>query len=315
MFTGKIGDLSLSARLWFHALTSGGRAFAYHAWHGRALPNPVVPRSYDDKMLWRKIFDHDSYLTRLTDKLESRRVARERCPDILLPDLLWEGDDIRQLAFDNIDFPVVVKMNNGSGRNVMLRDRDPTAIAAAIDQVEGWHRRPRFGRSRGEWAYRDIKPRVYAERMLIAADGTPPDEYKLHMCDGELAQMMVIHDRWGDKCLIDYDGDAKRMDFDHPGWSQDYDPTDLDLIEEILDIARALSSGVDYVRVDLYVHYRKIYFGEYTLYPSSGFGSSRSLNPMRGEKWDIRRSGFFANNSPASRRYLEFISRRYETGP
>jgi len=313
MFKFSTADPLLTTRLWAEALTTGWRPYMFHLWHGGELPNPVIPRSYNEKMLWRKIFDHDPFLTKISDKLLSRRVARERCPEILLPEILWEGDDIRDLPFDSVDFPIIVKMNNACGRNFVMRAQDPTLVAEAISKFARWQRKPRYGRSRGEWAYRNIVPRVYAERLLVEDSGLPPDEYKLYMSDGQLAQMIVVHDRCGAKALVDYNGNAERIDFDHLGWSQDYDPPDLDMIDEILAVGKALSASLDYVRIDLYVHRRKIYFGEYTLYPSSGFGNGRLLNPMRGENWDIRKSVSFNSSNPLRQRYLAYLNLCYQT--
>ena len=46
-------------------------------------------------------------------------------------------------------------------------------------------------------------------------------------------------------------------------------PESLDLM---LDICRKLSKDIPFVRVDLYLVKNKVYFGELTFYPASGFG-------------------------------------------
>ena len=38
----------------------------------------------------------------------------------------------------------------------------------------------------------------------------------------------------------------------------------------MLDIARRLSEGMNFVRVDLYIHNHQVYFGEITLHPGGG---------------------------------------------
>ena len=43
-------------------------------------------------------------------------------------------------------------------------------------------------------------------------------------------------------------------------------------LKEMIKIAEQLSKGEPFLRVDLYNVREKIYFGELTLYPASGFG-------------------------------------------
>ena len=44
------------------------------------------------------------------------------------------------------------------------------------------------------------------------------------------------------------------------------------MLQEMLNISRKLSAEHRYVRVDLYLIERKIYFGELTFTPACGFG-------------------------------------------
>ncbi len=46
-------------------------------------------------------------------------------------------------------------------------------------------------------------------------------------------------------------------------------------LEDMLLIAKKLSKGINFLRVDLYNIDSKIYFGELTFFPASGFGKFR----------------------------------------
>ena len=50
----------------------------------------------------------------------------------------------------------------------------------------------------------------------------------------------------------------------------------------MVEICRKLSKGIPFVRVDLYNVNGKVYFGELTFFPTSGFG------PFTSEEWDNR---------------------------
>ncbi|MBO6242192.1 MAG: hypothetical protein J6O61_15415 [Butyrivibrio sp.] len=48
-------------------------------------------------------------------------------------------------------------------------------------------------------------------------------------------------------------------------------PTKLDHFDEMIDIARKLSEGMHFIRVDLYEIEGRVYFSELTFYPNGGF--------------------------------------------
>lgn len=293
---------------WVRALTLGLRPYLYHAVKGRSIPNPVIPGSFSDKMLWRKIFDRNPVFVPMTDKLQARKLAVQRCPDILLPDILWEGEGAEDFPFDSIELPVVVKANNGSGWNFFLRDRSPDERRKLNRFFHTMRRHKRYGRKTGEWAYLPLERRYYAERELVDSSGLPPDDYKLYFSNGHLTQMHVAHDRWGDKALVNFDPDLQVMPVDEAGWRRDYVPRDWYLVDEIISKCGALAGDLDFVRIDVYVLDGGIYFGEFTLYPGSGTMGSAAAALLRSAGWNISQSFYF--HEPLSwfrRRYLTWL--------
>lgn len=52
--------------------------------------------------------------------------------------------------------------------------------------------------------------------------------------------------------------------------------------EKMIEIAEKIGSSFDFVRVDLYCEANKVFFGEATFYPSSGYP------PLSPEIWDSK---------------------------
>ena len=297
---------------WLRTLTLGLRPYLYHAVRDRSIPNPVIPRSFSDKMLWRKIFDRNPVFVPMTDKLQARKLALQRCPDILLPDILWEGEGAEDFPFDSIELPVVVKANNGSGWNFFLRDRSPDERRKLNRFFHTMCTRKDYGRAKGEWAYRPLVRRFFAERELVDSSGLPPDDYKLYFSNGRFTQMHVAHDRWGDKALVNYDSGLQLVPVDEKGWRRDYTPRDWHMIDQIIDTCRTLAGELDFVRIDIYVFDGRIYFGEYTLYPGSGIKGSDTVKILRGAGWDISQSDYFREPLTWFRqRYLSWLDQRH----
>ncbi len=289
------GDRSLLMLMlaWIKTLTVGLRPYIYHATRTRSIPNPVIPGSFSDKMLWRKIFDRNPIFVPMTDKLQARKLAQQRCPDILLPDIVWEDEGVENFPFDSIELPVVVKVNNGSGWNFFLRDRSPDQRRRLNRFFHIMRTRKRYGRKNGEWAYRPLKRQFFAERELVDSNGLPPDDYKLYFSNGRLTQMHVSHDRWGNKAMVNYGPDLQVVPVDEAGWRRDYTPGDWHIVDQIIATCRTLAGDLDFVRIDVYLFDGRIYFGEFTLYPGSGTMGSTAVTALRGAGWDISQSHYF----------------------
>ncbi len=121
----------------------------------------------------------------------------------------------------------------------------------------------------GEWAYRNITPRVMFEEFLDPG-GAPPVDPKLHCFNGEPRYLSVRSNRFSGFLTIDiYDMEFRPI----PARFED-EPLSVPQITippenwaQMIEIARKLSANVEFVRVDLYNVAGRIVFGELTNYP------------------------------------------------
>ena len=257
-------------------------------------PRPALPRRYNEKYLWRKLFDHDPRFTECIDKLRVKSRVRERHPGVRLPEVLWEGDDPEEIPASLLSGNCVVKANHGCGWNVLVLD-------GKVDRGElnrkarKWMRRRYYGRGRGEWGYKNITPRLFVEEMMMAA-GAPVDcEYKCYIAGGELIYVYVKVDRFGDNpldVLFDRAGNSRITECSGRYFSVHHDKPDN--WDAILAAAERLGREFDSVRVDRYETAGDIWFSEYTFYSLSGYCSVDwpEVNERMDRAWDIRRSWF-----------------------
>ena len=286
-----------------HCLRSGRYSFK----SGR-LANPVFPKVYYDKVLWRKLFDHAKTFTDMTDKLKARKIALAMSADIKTTEIVWQGNSIEDFPLDDIEKPCIVKFNTGSGWYYVVKDASPKTKVELTDKMKSLARKRIYGREKGEWAYRDIEMQLYAEKLLVDRNNIPPDDYKLFFCNGKLVQVSVAHDRWGNRAFVRFDSNLNSMGVDRPGWRSDYEPREWHIIDRAIRVGRQLAGDMDFVRIDLYVFEGEIYFGEFTLYPGSGRQAPRDVADGRGEKWDIRESLYFKGKIGFFKRiYLECL--------
>lgn len=129
--------------------------------------------------------------------------------------------------------------------------------------------------------YKNVKPRIIAEKyMEDHIDGELRD-YKFFCFDGEPKAMFVASDRASDNVKFDYFD----LNFNHLDIKQKYPHAEQPLrkpvtFEKMIELSKVLSKGFPHVRVDFYEVDGQLYFGELTFYHFSGF------MPFEPNKWD-----------------------------
>ena len=125
-----------------------------------------------------------------------------------------------------------------------------------------------------EWPYRNIERKILAETYLC--DG--PEDYKFYCYNGYADEVLVCIERnTGHPKFYFFNQDWELQRHNKRGKEA---PTDFTLpkpegMDQMFEMASKLSEGLPYVRVDMYNVDGKIYFGEITFYPASGYDRNR----------------------------------------
>ena len=250
--------------------------FLYRLQLGR-WPDLDKPKTFTEKLQWLKL--HGSWMVGAmfwADKLKVRDwIAKRVSPDILIP--LLATFDAPSEMYDGIHNifvqPMMIKCSHGSHCGVYIRDQLAEDMDAIERSVTRWMRRNWFWVGR-EWPYKLTTPMIFCEKWLGDADGNPPDDYKW-MCFNGRARVLQLHRKRGDVHHIDfYDRHGEKYPFGRAGYPNNGPmsiPTDG--FGDMIRIAERIAQGTQYLRVDLYYVGGKVYFGEITLYDSSGFGA------------------------------------------
>ena len=237
------------------------------------------PRTLNEKLNCMKHLVRTPFQRTCADKLAVRdHVAKLIGHDHLIP-LLATFDRARDVTPAAIPSPsFILKVNHGSGQNIIVRDASTTDFVPIRLQLSDWMHTSHYTLS-CEQPYRGIPPRILAEPLLLAPDGSLPLDYKLHCFAGRPEFIQVDIDRETNHRRNFYTPDWAPLPFlwcewdgDTPLWphAPDVPSPPPSLLREMLDIAATLSSPFPYVRVDLYLHQNKTYFGELTFYHGSG---------------------------------------------
>lgn len=239
-------------------------------------PNLEAPKTNNERMLLRKLKDHDPRFRIVSDKATVRDfiddvmgqgTSERLCLPVLahvenfadLPDSIWSQD-------------VILKCTHGSGKNCIVRAGDVAARRIARKRMNRWLGRNHAVRN-FEWGYIDLVPSIIAEPLVTLDTMT---DLKVFCCDG-IVRFVMPED-------VPYDG--IKITMNTPDWT----PADFEVdglvyhhfdrpegYDEILEIATALSRGFDNIRIDFIMSKDRFYLGEITVYGGSGYASWRTI--------------------------------------
>ena len=233
------------------------------------------PKTMNEKLQWLKLYNRNKLLTNLVDKLEVKKIIGDKIgKEYIIPTLsIWDCPS--EIEIDNLPDKFVIKTNHSGGNtgvvvcpeksNIDLNDvkkKMNNSLKSSIYKIYG------------EWPYKNVNRKIFAEAYL----GNNLTDYKFYCFNGYVDSVML--------CLNRESGNPKFYFFDKE-WNlrrynkagkiapKNFSIPKPDGIEEMFKIAEKLSMGFPMVRVDLYNINGKIYFGELTFFPNSGYDPNR----------------------------------------
>jgi hypothetical protein len=229
------------------------------------------PRTYTEKLQWLKLHDRNPAYRTLVDKYAVREWVAARIGSQYLVDLLGYYDSVEDIDLSRLPDQFVLKTTHGSTWNILCFDKSTMDWDAARRKLHDWMERSVYNLGR-EWPYKGLRPRIICEKLLTDQNGKVPDDYKFFCFGGQPRVVLVHKDRWGDHREVFYDAGWNRLevkaDSGNLSLAQNEKPERYD---EMIRVAATLSAGLRHVRVDLYNMEGRIYFGEMTFFPGSGF--------------------------------------------
>lgn len=243
------------------------------------------PQTFNEKLQWLKLYDRKPIYTTMVDKHEVKKyVADIIGEEYIIPTLgVWDSFD--EIDFDALPDQFVLKCTHDSGGLVICKDKSQLNKGSARRKIEKSLKRNYYYNTR-EWPYKDVKPRIIAEQYM--QDSNHPEQesllvYKIMTFDGEPKIIQTIQNDKTQNETIDYfDEQWNLLDL-----RQNYPNSKIPLqrpetLEQMLDLARRMSEGHPFLRVDFYEIEGKVYFSEYTFFSDAGMAI---FTP---EEWDTK---------------------------
>lgn len=244
------------------------------------------PMTFSEKIQWLKIYNRKSEYTIMVDKYAVKKYVADRIGEEYIIPTLCVWDKPEDIEWDILPDEFVLKTTHGGGGGgvVICRDKHSFNKQDAFTKLYSSFSSDIYPSLR-EWPYKNVPKRIIAEKLLKPIDPLPSDDlsdYKFFCFNGEPKYCQVIRDRHSKETIDFYDMNWNHQDFVglNPIVSNGDTPVERPIhLDNMVKICRELAKNIPFIRVDLYVIDDKVYFGELTFFPASGFGT---FTP---EKW------------------------------
>ena len=244
------------------------------------LENPVT---FNEKLQWLKLYNRNPMYSTMVDKYEAKKYVANIIGDEYIIPTLGVYDSVEDIDFDSLPNQFVLKCTHDSGGIVICQDKTQLNRKEAIKKLRKGLKSNFYWTNR-EWPYKNVTPRIIAEKYMTDGDGELRD-YKFFCFDGVPRVMFIASDRFNKEEETKFD--FFDMEFNHLPFRNGHPNATKPIqrpagFDEMRMLASKLSKGIPQVRVDFYDINGQIYFGEMTFFHWSGFVK---FNP---EEWDYK---------------------------
>lgn len=263
----------------------------YKVKFGRKL-NLKSPERFTEKIQWYKLNYKNPAMPQCSDKYLVRDYVKDKGLEHILTDLYSVFERPEDIRLDRLPDKFVMKLSNGSGTNLLCTDKSKLVEEEVIREFQRFVFKVKANLGR-EWPYMQTQPRIIVEQLLEDEThiNNAVNDYKIFCYDGKPAYVICISDRYSEQCNhLVYDTDWNKIRVASEGARIEEDAPKPENLQEMLEVAAKLSEDFSFARIDLYSLSNRIYFGEITFYPWSGYMEFEpdEFDYILGEKFILR---------------------------
>lgn len=233
-------------------------------------PDIEEPKKFTEKIQYIKLYERIDLRKRVADRTKVRDYVAEKAGREHLIPLINTFDALTAPVWESLPPQFVLKANHGCGMIRIVFDKEEQEFEYVQQQTETWKQTNYFNIGR-EWVYKNLPRTILAEQLLLNADNEIPRDYKFFCFGGEVKLIQIDYDRFGVQKRNLFDRNFNRINGTllyppYPGTTRKPEN-----INNAIEVAEKLSADFTFIRIDLYLLNKGIYFGEMTNYPGNGF--------------------------------------------
>lgn len=240
------------------------------------------PTDLIEKIYWMELHSDTSMWTVCADKYRIREYIEKLGLLQYMPKLYEKWDKASDVDFEKLPNSFVIKSNNGCATVQVVKDKSELDVKVIRKTLGQWLHLP-FGYQNCQLHYTKIKPCIIAEELLQNdyPEFSPASlvDFKVYCINGEPQFIWVAYNRVNMHVHVQcYDTNWNpKPEYLKNGMSHYvYDPNDKPIerpqcLEELLEVAKKISSPFPQLRADFYIVKGKPVIGEMTFTQGYGF--------------------------------------------
>lgn len=238
-------------------------------------PNFCEPKSFNEKVTARMIYERNTLHTALADKLAVRELIVEKIGSNHLVDSLGVYRLFKEIDFNTLPNQFVLKCNHDSGSAIVCLDKNKFDRNKAELKISH-HLKENMYIKKREWHYRNIPPRIlieqYVELLKDQSSNLTITTSRVHCFEGQAKYIEVdIQDENGCEFSNIYDSTWELQPFTVD--LKQNSPVALmkpEKFDEMLKLSEKLCFKQGYSRIDFLLTQNEVFFSEITLTPNAG---------------------------------------------
>ena len=233
------------------------------------------PETMNEKLQWLKLHNRRPEYTQMVDKISAKEYVAKLIGDKYIVPTLGVWNHFDEIDFNSLPDSFVLKTNHSGGSLgvVICKDKSGFDKGNARKKLEKSLKQD-ISKTHVEWPYRNVKRKIFAEEYL----GDNLTDYKFYCFNGEADVVLNCIERSTGHpkfYFFDREWNLRRLNKRGKEAPEGFTLPKPEGMDEMFVIAGKLSEGLPFARIDLYNVGGKIYFGEITLFPDSGFDRNR----------------------------------------
>lgn len=238
------------------------------------------PTTFNEKLNWLKINNRQPVITVMADKYAVKKFVANKIGEEYVVPCYGVWDSFGEIEFEKLPSQFVIKATHDSSGATVVRDKSTFDITTAKKKFDRIMKRNWFWPYR-EWAYKDIPPRIIADKYLDDQSGHELTDYKF-WCFNGVPKLMYFTNKgkYIEENFYDMDFHVVNINHGYPRHTPEYSrPANFELMKSLC--CKLLEGeNLPFVRVDFFDVDNHVYFGEFTFYDWAGF------RPFVDPKWE-----------------------------
>lgn len=231
------------------------------------------PQTFNEKLMWLKLFEDVEFKKRFTDKVKAREYLIMLGYSHLLAPIIGIFDAVEDIIFEQLPRKFVLKCSHGADFTIVCENKREMDYRQTKQQLAEMMATD-YSLKHAEPHYAEIQPRIMIEHFIEPSTRNGSKEYQIHCFHGVPRVIEVMFDRdTAQQQTMMLTPDWLNTNFIKKKYPYDEIKTKPKQLDELLATAKKLSKPFTYVRLDLTLVDEKVYFNHFTFTPNACLNS------------------------------------------